>query len=199
MADGLASAPGLPFASDADTGLYRVGSDQIGLSTGGAERLRVAATAIRAFEPIWVEDGLTFDLGSNTMRNYAEGTWTPTVGTPYGFTVGPSPSYSGWYLRVGDLVHVRVELDFDVNEAVAVNDRAIMGNLPFSVAAAGWTSIGAAGTCWVYSSLSSGVNAFGHVGVNVSGTNWYFVITSIPGTAPNWASHRLRATFTYIT
>jgi hypothetical protein len=41
--DGSASAPALSFSADPDTGLYRVGADILGVSAGGAERLRVTA------------------------------------------------------------------------------------------------------------------------------------------------------------
>ena len=39
--DGSATAPSLTFASDGDTGLYRVGANQIGFSAGGVELLSV--------------------------------------------------------------------------------------------------------------------------------------------------------------
>lgn len=42
--DGSAAAPAIAFASDADTGLYRVGADIIGVATGGSERLRIDAS-----------------------------------------------------------------------------------------------------------------------------------------------------------
>lgn len=42
-ANGSAAAPGIGFAADGDTGLYRPGSDTIGFVTGGSERMRIAA------------------------------------------------------------------------------------------------------------------------------------------------------------
>ena len=39
--DGSATAPSLTFASDGDTGMYRVGANQIGFSAGGVELLSV--------------------------------------------------------------------------------------------------------------------------------------------------------------
>ena len=38
MPDGTAALPGLPFAADVDTGLYRPGADALGISTSGAAR-----------------------------------------------------------------------------------------------------------------------------------------------------------------
>jgi len=37
--DGTAAAPGLAFASDLNTGIYRIGADSLGISTGGVNRL----------------------------------------------------------------------------------------------------------------------------------------------------------------
>lgn len=44
MADGTAAAPGLPFASDTDTGFFRPGANELGFATGGAERFRILST-----------------------------------------------------------------------------------------------------------------------------------------------------------
>src|SRR5690606_1423084 len=40
-ANGTAAAPGIAFNSDTNTGIYRPGTDTIGFSTGGNERLRI--------------------------------------------------------------------------------------------------------------------------------------------------------------
>ncbi len=39
--DGTAGAPGIAFAADLDTGLFRPGDNLLGLSTGGTERVRI--------------------------------------------------------------------------------------------------------------------------------------------------------------
>lgn len=46
-ADGSAAAPGLGFAADPDTGFYRPGTNQIGLSTGGVARALLTTTALQ--------------------------------------------------------------------------------------------------------------------------------------------------------
>lgn len=45
IADGTASAPGLAFGSDTNTGLYRIGADQLGLATGGTLRRTISTSA----------------------------------------------------------------------------------------------------------------------------------------------------------
>jgi hypothetical protein len=44
--DGTAAAPGLAFTSDLNTGLFRVGADQLAITTGGTSRLAVSTTAV---------------------------------------------------------------------------------------------------------------------------------------------------------
>jgi hypothetical protein len=46
LEDGTAAAPGLAFTSDLNTGLFRVGADQVAISTGGTSRLAVSTTAV---------------------------------------------------------------------------------------------------------------------------------------------------------
>lgn len=47
LPNGTAGAPALAFASDPDTGLYRVGADEIAIATGGTARLQVVAGGLR--------------------------------------------------------------------------------------------------------------------------------------------------------
>ena len=58
--DGSAALPSIAFASDTDTGLYRVGANQLGVSTGGTQRLvidsngQIEATSLgTAASPTW--------------------------------------------------------------------------------------------------------------------------------------------------
>jgi hypothetical protein len=58
--DGSAALPSIAFASDTDTGLYRVGANQLGVSTGGTQRLvidangQIEATSLgTAAAPTW--------------------------------------------------------------------------------------------------------------------------------------------------
>jgi len=72
MTDGTAAAPLIRFSADTDTGIYRVGTDDLGLSTNGTLRLDVSTTAITSTLPIVLPNGtatapsLTFASDTNT-------------------------------------------------------------------------------------------------------------------------------------
>jgi len=59
LTDGSASAPGLAFVSDINTGLYRSGADIIGVSTGGVLRYSVNATGNHVFAASSSGNGMT--------------------------------------------------------------------------------------------------------------------------------------------
>ncbi len=48
-ASGTAAAPGISFSADSDCGMYRVGTNSIGLSTGGTVRITIASTGDTTF------------------------------------------------------------------------------------------------------------------------------------------------------
>ena len=50
--DGTAEAPGLAFTSDLNTGLFRVGADQVAITTAGTSRLAVSTTAVSSTLPV---------------------------------------------------------------------------------------------------------------------------------------------------
>lgn len=46
FSDGDASAPGIRFASDTNTGIYRIGSDNIGVALGGSKLLDISSSTL---------------------------------------------------------------------------------------------------------------------------------------------------------
>lgn len=52
LAPGNASAPGLAFAADGDTGFFRPAADQIGLATGGTQRALLTTSALTVSVPV---------------------------------------------------------------------------------------------------------------------------------------------------
>ena len=57
LENGSASAPGLTFTSDLDTGLYRAGANQLGITTNGVERVEFGASAV-----VFNDGGANYDF-----------------------------------------------------------------------------------------------------------------------------------------
>ncbi len=57
FANGAEATPSIAFDSDTNTGLYRVGVDQIGMSTGGTLRFTVSNTQNESTIPLWIPNG----------------------------------------------------------------------------------------------------------------------------------------------
>lgn len=84
--DGTAAAPAVTFQNDADCGMYRIGTNNIGLSAGGTLRLGISATAITAALPVSVTGNLTLAAVGNGVAikegtNAAMGVATLVLGT----------------------------------------------------------------------------------------------------------------------
>ena len=64
LGDGSVSTPSLRFTSEADSGIYRIGTDDIGIATGGVERVSISSAAT-----IFNEDqaDVDFRVESNTL------------------------------------------------------------------------------------------------------------------------------------
>lgn len=73
--DGTAGSPSMSFASDPNTGLYSVGADSVGISTGGTLRLTIANAAITAAFQVIVPDavGLSFTTADVGIGRNASG------------------------------------------------------------------------------------------------------------------------------
>lgn len=86
LPDGGAPSPSLRFASDPDTGFYRPGADQLGITLGGTVRATFLTTALR------LESGLGLIVGGGTRITSTGFVYAAsgTVATPgIGFTSDP--------------------------------------------------------------------------------------------------------------
>jgi len=64
--DGGATAPGLSFASDTNTGFFSGGADKIGFATGGAERLEIGSSEVVFNDP---SNDVDFRVESNGVSH----------------------------------------------------------------------------------------------------------------------------------
>jgi hypothetical protein len=74
VTDGTVSLPGYSFSGDVNTGLYRIGADDIALATNGIKQLEVSTTAITAALPLVIDTGATpsaeqFHIKANGLGN----------------------------------------------------------------------------------------------------------------------------------
>ena len=74
--------------------------------------------------------GISFDGGVNTLSNYTEGTFTPTM---TGGTVAGTTTYSaqaGFYRRIGNLVVVQFTV---IGTGATGTGNVVFGGLPFTI------------------------------------------------------------------
>ena len=64
LADGTESDPAAKFTNDLNTGWYRIGSDRIGITTGGTKRFDLSSTACSLTEPLSITDTTNATTGS---------------------------------------------------------------------------------------------------------------------------------------
>jgi len=91
--------------------------------------------------------GVTSNTASNTLDDYEEGTWTPSItagGSGIGYTVR-----EGKYTKVGELVHARFYIQ--ISSGTMTSDQLDVSGFPFTSALTHYTI----GTGWNNSSGSS--------------------------------------------
>lgn len=98
---------------------------------------------------------------ANTLDDYEEGTWTPSVGGTATYTI-----QTGRYTKIGSLVHVTLNL---VINSIGTGSTIEISGLPFP---GGGGSTQAGYTNWWYGIASSQVNIFPRVGSGLSTINF---------------------------
>ena len=127
LADGSAGSPSLNFANDTNTGIFRATTDEIALVEGGVEGMRLNASgnvqfakniSIGCATPTTSGTGITFpatasgSTDANTLDDYEEGTFTPTI---TGSAVAGTATYSsqvGRYTKIGNAVTIQINVDW---------------------------------------------------------------------------------------
>lgn len=97
MANGTAGAPGLPFASDTDTGFFRVGANILGFSAGGTEiaRFGAAQSKITAVTDLVITSTGTLSIGSGGSQAMSLVPTASTVGSNVELKGGEGSSVGG--------------------------------------------------------------------------------------------------------
>lgn len=140
LADGTAAAPSLNFANDTNTGIFRPTTDEIALTEGGVEGMRLNASGNVQFAgniglggatPTTSGTGITFpatlsaSTDANTLDDYEEGTYTIATNT----NLTANSGYAVFqYTKIGRQVTVNGGLV--VSAVSSTNDVTI--SLPFT-------------------------------------------------------------------
>ena len=171
-----------------DHSIRQDGSGNLKFINGSTERLRILSGG-----------GLTFNgdtAAANALDDYEEGTWTPSPNALYGFSQGGSASYSGNYVKIGDLVYVNCSLDFDTSETLELGDRFIIQGIPFTMTG---SKNGVGGGSFIQpGSFSSGTHVVGTVASNSQSQDELMcVVTRVNGTPPALDNTNVNCGITY--
>ena len=142
---GNVSFPSITASGDTNTGLYFPAADTIGFVEGGVEAMRINSSgnlqtlgtiSVGNATPSTSGAGITFpatqsaSTNANTLDDYEEGTWTPTI-TAYAGSVTAYTS-QGSYVKIGRIVFATVYAV--VSNAGTASGAYVISNLPFSIA-----------------------------------------------------------------
>jgi hypothetical protein len=155
QAAGSQGFPSYSFYDDGNTGMYRISSDFLGFSTGGALRLAIDS------------DGLKFNgdtAAANALDDYEEGTYTATI-TPSGSgSIGLSSGF-GTYTKIGNLVNVNASCS---TNAISSPVGYVKVNLPFTCNATNQNGRGAASL--YLDGMAAGANISEFIGLTIENT-----------------------------
>lgn len=146
---GTVSAPGLSFASEANSGLYRAGAADIRLAVNSAEVFRATSAGLRLASGDLIigtaGEGVDFSANTGTAATgaattsellslYEEGTWTPNV---WDFSLSSSEGQTytrqlGWFTRVGRLVTIDARIDLSDKGTLTAGNNVLIGPLPYT-------------------------------------------------------------------
>lgn len=110
LASGTASAPSLTFQGDTNTGLYRIGTDAMGLVSNGSNKIAIDAS--------W-----------GTISTFKEGEFTPVFAS--GVTANAGQQTFKWQ-RINNMVKLYVQFDI-TNSSGGALSFATVNNIPVDI------------------------------------------------------------------
>jgi hypothetical protein len=144
FADGSAAAPSITNDGDTNTGIFFPAADTIAFSENGVEAARidssgnllVGVTSTNANGGVLqLKSGITFPAtqvsatDANTLDDYEEGTFTPTIVGSTSAGAGTYSSQVGTYTRVGRVVSFRLLIAWSAHTGTG---SMLAGGLPFA-------------------------------------------------------------------
>lgn len=134
---GTAAAPSITFSGDTNTGIYSPSADTVALAAGGTLVGSVGLGTTLALQGATSQSGtgITFPVtqsassNANTLDDYEEGTWTPSV-TSLGGTITTVGTVSGTYTKIGRTVVATYEVA--ITTAGTATSAIQVAGLPFT-------------------------------------------------------------------
>jgi hypothetical protein len=145
--DGTASNPSYE-GTDSNTGIFFPAADTVAIATGGTQRLTVNSSgntqtvgtiSVGNATPSTSGAGITFPAtqsassDANTLDDYEEGSWTPTITytTPGTLSVSYS-SQAGTYTKVGNIVTLSFGIRISAFTKGTASGDLRVGGVPFT-------------------------------------------------------------------
>jgi hypothetical protein len=100
---GGVDAPDFSFVGDEDTGVYRVGGNNLGVSVGAVKKIDVNGSRVD------FTDGISIGGGS-ILNNFTEGTYSPTLGD--GTNEVSYVFRTGAYMRIRNRIFINVQVEW---------------------------------------------------------------------------------------
>lgn len=175
LPDGDVNYPGLSWAKDPNTGIWRSADNEIALVTGGTAHWIVGNTG-----NLRPNGDNTKDIGSvaNSVKDlYVDGrilgnstfqTYTPALTATVNPTPGTGATFAGWYMTIGKLVTGWARINYGTTGFVAGSGSYVV-SLPVQCDATATANLQAFGT-WTYQKNSTGANYGGVVRRNTNTT-----------------------------
>jgi uncharacterized protein (UPF0218 family) len=105
-ANGTAGAPSYSFTNDTKSGMYLIGTSNLGVSCNSTKLLDISSTVIASTPNLKSPNLILTDVTASNF--YATGTWTVTIGN--GTTNFTTSITSGNYVRMGNVYHCWIQV-----------------------------------------------------------------------------------------
>jgi hypothetical protein len=132
-----------------------------GVTTDGTRMTASTTIGVGAATPSTSGAGVTFPAtqsassNANTLDDYEEGDWTPTIAG--GYTSVSYASQGGWYTKVGRLANISGRIQFS---GTANNTNIQIGSLPFNQANVGNGAYGGGGIPYCTVTVITNANSY---------------------------------------
>ena len=185
--DGTAATPAIR-GTDANTGIFFPAADTIAFAEGGVEAMRINSSgnlqtigtiSVGNATPSTSGAGITFpatqsaSTDANTLDDYEEGNWTPSVGGSATYNA----QQNGRYIKIGRLVWATWDMNINT---IGTGNTQLIGGLPFTQE--GNTPANPGGSVSYFASILSGSY---FITPQMSGNNISFITTTSAMTTCN--------------